>query len=85
MVLILEYKLRQLILRGPWQAVPSRLLPNLISSVGLPFEALDLTTISIAGRVRNALVTTEGFNTIYSNLCNFIHGPDSTFVVPNPG
>ena len=71
-------------MRGPWQAVPSRLLPNLTSSVGLPFEALDLTIISIAGRVRNALVTTEGFNTIYSNLCNFIQGPDSTFFVPNP-
>ena len=55
-------------MKGPWQALPSRLLPNLKSSCGLPFEVSDIATISLAGRARVGLVTATSFSRAWKEL-----------------
>ena len=61
-------------MRGPWQAIPSRMLPNLKKTCKLPFEIADLAVISIAGRTRSALVTANTFINARSELVQTLQG-----------
>ena len=72
-VLALEYKLRQKLLKAPWQAIPSRLLANLKKSAGFPFQVADLTLAGIAGRARNALVTSSSYRPASVELQSALH------------
>jgi len=55
-VLKVEKRALQLLLRGPWNAIPDGVVKNL-KSLGFPVQARDLATISKAARVRVASST----------------------------
>ena len=80
-VLKLEDKLRQKLMRSPWQAIPSRMMPNLKKTCGLPFEVADLSLISIAGRARSALVTATSFNNARRELSDALLGDERVLSV----
>jgi len=53
-----EKRALQLLCRGPWNAIPPNLLKS-VKSIGIPAQATDLLTLSIASRVRVAQVTSQ--------------------------
>ena len=53
-----ERRALQLLLRGPWQAIPDNLLKNL-KVLGFPNQVRDLTTLSAASRIRVASSTSK--------------------------
>ena len=53
-----ENRALQLLCRGPWNAIPPNLLKS-IKSIGMPAQATDLLSLSIASRVRVAHVTSQ--------------------------
>ena len=55
-ILKIEKRALQLLLRGPWNAIPDGVIKNL-KSLGLPVQARDLATLSSSSRVRVASST----------------------------
>ena len=53
-----EKRALQLLCRGPWNAIPPNLLKS-VKSIGIPSQATDLLTLSIASRIRVAQVTSH--------------------------
>jgi hypothetical protein len=61
-----EKRALQLLCRGPWNAIPPDLLKS-VKTIGMPAQATDLMTLSIASRIRVAHVTSQ--NVFAHNLC----------------
>ncbi len=63
-ILKVEKRALQLLLRGPWNAIPDGLTKNLCS-LGFPVQARDLSTLSSASRVRVAASTSRNVKDLY--------------------
>ena len=57
-ILKVEKRALQLLLRGPWNAIPDGFVKNL-KCIGLPTQARDLATLSSASRIRVAASTSK--------------------------
>ena len=72
-ILKVEKRALQLVLRGPWNAIPDGVFQNL-KSIGFPVQARDLSTLSSASRVRVASSTSRAVKDHYdkSHKCDHL-------------
>ena len=70
-----EKRALQLLCRGPWNAIPPNLLKS-VKSIGIPAQATDLLTLSIASRVRVAHLTSRNVFTLSREIDDVFNGFD---------
>ena len=78
-ILKVEKKALQLLLRGPWNSIPDGLLKDL-KSLGFPVQARDLSTLSLASRVRVAASTSLAVKDLYKKCDNLMRTSDEVIL-----
>ena len=68
-ILRIESRALQLLLRGPWNAIPAGVLKH-ACSLGLPTQARDLTLLSRSARIRVAASTSRSVISTYDRCAN---------------
>jgi len=74
-ILKVESRGLQLLLRGPWNAIPGQVIKS-ISHLGLPTKARDLSLMSQASRIRVASMTSRNVIDVYDKCVNLICNSD---------
>ena len=69
-----EHRAIQLLSRGPWNAIPPRLLKSL-KSIVLPTQIRDLSTTSQASKIRVAASTSSNIFSLYSHMLELQYFP----------
>ena len=74
-ILKVEKRALQLLLRGPWNAIPDGVVKNL-KCLGLPVEARDLSIMSSASRIRVAASTSNAVKDLHSKCDRLMRKSD---------
>ena len=74
-----ENRALQTLCRGPWNAIPPALLKS-VKQIGMPAQAIDLTVLSIASKIRVAHETSQNIFVLNSEIDKVYNGFDIVLI-----